>query len=110
MTAEQSAYIAGLSDALDIVLKYSDDDYTIGKRYFVLMPDGKHHAKIEEMRLYRITHKKRDCYCFTRLLGNATNCESPSLVLSSKSSLLLRVYKTKEEAEQNIDRLWRRSR
>lgn len=108
MTADQQAYVAGLSDALDIVLQYSDEDFVIGKRYFVLMPDGKHHAKIEEMRLYKITSRKRLCYCFSTDLES--NCPRPSLVLSSKSNLILRVYKTKEEAEKNIDSLWRRSR
>lgn len=108
MTAEQQAYVSGLSDALDIVLQYSDEDYVIGKRYFVLMPDGKYHAKIEEMRLYRITNKKRLCYCFSTDLDSEN--PRPSLVLSSKSNLILRVYKSKEEAEKNIDCLWRRSR
>ena len=108
MTAEQQAYVSGLSDALDIVLQNTDEDYVIGKRYFVLMPDGKHHAKIEEMRLYKITNKKRFCYCFSTDLES--DYPHPSLVLSSKDTLILRVYKSREEAEKNIYSLWRRSR
>lgn len=108
MTDEQSSYVAGLSDALDIVLKYSEEEFTLNKRYFVLMPDGYHHAKIEEMKLYKITSRKRECYCFTRKLNDPFCNVTPDLVLSSKDSLLLRVYKTREDAEKNIDCLWRR--
>lgn len=107
MTSEQEHYIAGLSDALDIVKAHIEDNYIIGNTYFVLMPDGKHNNKVVEMRLYKINKKKRCCYCFTSQLKD-THCPNPDLVLSNETSLKLRVYKTKEEAEKNKDnKLWR---
>lgn len=108
MTSEQEYYVAGLSDALDIIKSYIENSYIIGNTYFVLMPDGKHNNKVVEMRLYKINRKKRCCYCFTAQLKD-TNCPNPDLVLSNETNLKLRVYKTKEEAEKNKDnKLWRR--
>lgn len=108
MTSEQEHYIAGLSDALDIVKTHIEDGYIIGNTYFVLMPDGKYNTKVVEMRLYKINKKKRCCYCFTEQLKNF-NYPNPDLVLSSETSLKLRVYKTKEEADINKNNnLWRR--
>lgn len=108
MTSEQEHYIAGLSDALDIVKAHIKDDYIIGNTYFVLMPDGKYNTKVVEMRLYKINKKKRCCYCFTKELKEY-NYTTPDLVLSSETSLKLRVYKTKEEADINKNNnLWRR--
>lgn len=110
MTSEQEHYIAGLSDALDIIKAHIEDDYIIGNTYFVLMPDGKYNTKVVEMRLYKINKKKRCCYCFTKELKEY-NYTTPDLVLSSKTSLKLRVYKTKEEAEKNKNNnFWRRKR
>lgn len=110
MTTEQEHYIAGLSDALDIVKANIENSYVIGNTYFVLMPDGKYNTKVVEMRLYKINKKKRCCYCFTERLNNF-NYPNPDLVLSSETSLKLRVYKTKEEAERNKNNnFWRRNR
>lgn len=110
MTSEQEHYIAGLSDALDIVKAHIEDNYIIGNTYFVLMPDGKYNTKVVEMRLYKINKKKRCYYCFTKQLKNL-NYPNPDLVLSSETSLKLRVYKTKEEAERNKNNnFWRRNR
>lgn len=108
MTPEQESYVAGLSDALEIVKSNIDDRYVIGNTYFVLMPDGEHSNKVVEMRLYKINRQKRCCYCFTKQL-NSFNYPNPDLVLSSEASLKLRVYKTRDEAMKNIDnKLWRR--
>lgn len=108
MTPKQEHYLLGLSDALDIIKANIEDGYVIGNTYFVLMPDGKHSNKVEEMKLYKINKHKRCCYCFTRQLKNEW-CATPDLVLSSEASLKLRVYKTKQEAEKNKDnKLWRR--
>lgn len=108
MTPEQEYYLAGLSDALNIVKANMEDGYVIGNTYFVLMPDGKHNNKVEEMKLYKINKHKRCCYCFTRQLKNGWY-SNPDLVLSSEASLKLRVYRTRQEAEKNIDnKLWRR--
>lgn len=108
MTPEQEHYVAGLSDALNIIKTNIEDDYIIGNTYFILMPDGKHNTKVVEMRLYKINRQKRCCYCFTKQL-DSFHYPNPDLVLSSEASLKLRVYKTKEEAERNKDNnLWRR--
>lgn len=108
MTSEQEYYIAGLLDALDIVKANIEDSYVIGNTYFVLMPDGKYNTKVVEMRLYKINKQKRCYYCFTEQLKNF-NYPNPDLVLSSETSLKLRVYKTKEEADINKgNNLWRR--
>lgn len=98
MTTEQEYYIAGLSDALEIVKEHMEQDYAIGKTYYVIMPDDFNDVKIEQMRLYRINKKKKLAYCFTRYLTG--NVSAPDLVLYSKGSLKLRVHETKEEAEK----------
>lgn len=108
MSPEQEHYVAGLSDALDIIKANIEDGYIIGNTYFVLMPDGNYNNKVVEMRLYKINRQKRCCYCFTKEL-NVSHYPNPDLVLSSEASLKLRVYKSKEEAEKNRDnKLWRR--
>lgn len=109
MTKEQEYYVAGLSDALEIIQQNIEDDYIIGRTYYVLMPDGKYNTKIEKMRLYRINKKKRWSYCFTKYLTG--DVVSPDLVLSSKTSLNLRIYKNREDAERNRNNnFWRRNR
>lgn len=109
MTKEQEYYVAGLSDALEIIQQNIEDDYIIGRTYYVLMPDGKYDTKIEKMRLYRINKKKRWSYCFTKYLTG--DVVSPDLVLSSKTSLNLRIYKNREDAERNRNNnFWRRNR
>lgn len=109
MTKEQEYYVAGLSDALEIIQQNIEDDYIIGRTYYVLMPDEKYNTKIEKMRLYRINKKKRWSYCFTKYLTG--DVVSPDLVLSSKTSLNLRIYKNREDAERNRNNnFWRRNR
>lgn len=109
ITKEQEYYVAGLSDALEIIQQNIEDDYIIGRTYYVLMPDGKYNTKIEKMRLYRINKKKRWSYCFTKYLTG--DVVSPDLVLSSKTSLNLRIYKNREDAERNRNNnFWRRNR
>lgn len=109
MTKEQEYYVAGLSDVLEIIQQNIEDDYIIGRTYYVLMPDGKYNTKIEKMRLYRINKKKRWSYCFTKYLTG--DVVSPDLVLSSKTSLNLRIYKNREDAERNRNNnFWRRNR
>lgn len=109
MTKEQEYYVAGLSDALEIIQQNIEDDYIIGRTYYVLMPDGKYNTKIEKMRLYRINKKKRWSYCFTKYLTG--DVVSPDLVLLSKTSLNLRIYKNREDAERNRNNnFWRRNR
>lgn len=66
MTSEQEHYIAGLSDALDIVKANIEDSYVIGNTYFVLMPDGKYNTKVVEMRLYKINKKETLLLLFYR--------------------------------------------
>ena len=51
------------------------------------------------MKLYRINQTKRTSYCFTKDLSNNKN-PNPDLVLNSKGSLKMRVFKTREEAEK----------
>lgn len=110
MTPEQESYVAGLSDALEIIKANIEDGYVIGNTYFVLMPDGSHDNKIVEMRLYKINKQKRCCYCFTKELQNFSY-PNPDLVLSSEASLKLRVYKTRQEAENNKNNnLWKRNK
>lgn len=107
MTKEQEYYVIGLADALEIVKEISEERYVIGRTYYVLIPDKLYGVNVEPMKLYRINHKKRTSYCFTRhLTGNEV---TPDLVLNSEGSLKLRVFNTREEAEKNKNIfLWRR--
>ena len=106
MTKEQEYYVAGLSDALEIVKSCYESEFVIGCTYFVLTLDRFNNAQVEEMRLYRINKKKRWSYCFTRYLtGDTVN---PDLVLCSEGCLKLRVFTSREEAEKNKSSvLWR---
>lgn len=58
MTKEQEYYVAGLSDALEIVKSCYESEFVIGRTYFVLTLDRFNNAQVEEMRLYRINKKK----------------------------------------------------
>ena len=97
MTKEQEYYVSGLADALQIIEDSLDKELKIGNTYFVIMQDNNGFPYVEEIRLYRINKKKRWSYCFTRYLTGDYPC--PDLVLSSKGGLMMRVFKSKEEAE-----------
>lgn len=107
MTSEQSYYLVGISDGLEIV-KSCMDDYNVGQNYFVLMPDGEDSEQIIEMRLYKITHKvDKTFYSFSTDLNANNKSPQRSLTLSNDISLQLRVYHTLEEAQQYANNLWR---
>lgn len=106
MTKEQECYVAGLADALEIVKSLSEEQYVVGRTYYVLTLDRFSTVQVEPMRLYRINRKKRLSYCFTRYLTGDT--VTPDVVLNSEGSLKLRVFTSKEEAEKNKHSvLWR---
>lgn len=92
-------YIAGLADALEIVKEYDKSQLVIGRKYYVLLYDNIHKkANIEQMTLYRINKKEKTSYCFCRNYNQPT----PDLVLYSKASLKLRVFNNLESAKNGI--------
>ena len=97
MTKEQTSYVVGLSDALQIIEEYNANKYKIGKLYYVISYINKE-AKVEMMTLYRINNKKKQSYCFTRDYNNPT----PDLVLYSQGGLKLRVFNDYESAKNGI--------
>ncbi len=106
MTKEQEYYVAGLADALEIVKNVSEEQYVVGRTYYVLTLDKYNMAQVEPMRLYRINRKKRLSYCFTRYLTG--DIVTPDVVLNSEGSMKLRVFTTREEADKNKGSvLWR---
>ena len=103
MNPETEYYLAGLADALEIVKKYQNE-YVVGDCYYIIMPPPRYQVgnRVFKMQLYKITGKNnRKYYCFS----TSINSKFPGndLTLSSLSSLKMRVYKTKEEAERNKD-------
>ena len=107
MTTEREHYIAGLSDALNVIEDSVANNLIIGRQYFVIMyRDGNIYLPyIEKMKLYKISQRKVKCsYCFTRNLDDskyATN--TPDLVLASKKGLLQRIFFTEEQAKAAIE-------
>ena len=97
MTEAQTYYVAGLSDALQIIEDYLENNLQIGKQYYVITHKDMD-AKVELMTLYRINHKTKNAYCFTRDKDNP----NPDLVLYSKGGLKLRVFDDYITAEKSI--------
>lgn len=100
MTENQTYYVSGLSDALEIIKEQLEDGLKIGEKYFVLMQTDRMSDDIyvDEMILYRINQKKKTSYCFTRDGTKPT----PDLILYSKNGLHRRIFDTYEEANRNI--------
>lgn len=100
-------YIAGLSDALEIITNCANNDLTVGNIYYVVMPQDEATNKIVKMRLYKITQKRKMFYSFTTEIDCMKS--SNDLTLSNQQSIKMRVFKTQEEAEAHKDiMVWRR--
>ena len=100
-------YLAGLSDALEIVKDCANNDLVVGNTYYVVMPQDEATNTIVKMRLYKITQKRKLYYSFTTdsWLKNLSN----DLTLSNPQSIKMRIFETEEEAEKNKDvMVWRR--
>ena len=96
---QNTDYVAGLADALEIVKEYDKNKLVIGRKYFVLLYDNVcKKTNIEQMTLYRINKKEKTSYCFCRNY----NQPNPDLVLYSKTSLKLRVFNDLESAQNGI--------
>lgn len=96
---QNTDYVAGLADALEIVKEYDKNKLVIGRKYFVLLYDNVcKKTNIEQMTLYRINKKEKTSYCFCRNY----NQPNPDLVLYSKTSLKLRVFNNLESAQNGI--------
>lgn len=103
----QEHYVAGLSDALGIIIEHLKDELEVGKSYYVIMPEDETTNKIVKMRLYKITQKYKMYYNFTADINNMRNRND--LTLSNQQSIKMRVFKTREEAESHKDiMVWRR--
>lgn len=107
MTESQMNYVAGISDALEVVKASVADNLIIGNTYFVVMyRDGDtHFPYIEEMKLYKISQGTiKSSYCFTKNLDKGKYCHNrPDLVLASKKGIIDRVFFTRSQAEQAIN-------
>lgn len=103
----QEHYVAGLSDALGIIMNHISKELQVGNIYYVIIPKNDISNQIVKMRLYKITLKKKLYYSFTMKTDNSS-CISNDLTLSNQNSINMRVFTTKEEAEahQNI-MVWR---
>lgn len=100
-------YLAGLSDALEIVKDCANNDLVVGNTYYVVMPQDEATNTIVKMRLYKITQKRKMFYSFTAEINTMRN--SNDLTLSNQHSIKMRVFKTQEEAEAHKDiMVWRR--
>lgn len=96
---QNTDYVAGLADALEIVKEYDKNKLVIGRKYFVLLYDNVcKKTNIEQLTLYRINKKEKTSYCFCRNY----NQPNPDLVLYSKTSLKLRVFNDLESAQNGI--------
>lgn len=96
---QNTDYVAGLADALEIVKEYDKNKLVFGRKYFVLLYDNVcKKTNIEQMTLYRINKKEKTSYCFCRNY----NQPNPDLVLYSKTSLKLRVFNDLESAQNGI--------
>ena len=58
----QEHYVAGLSDALGIIMNHISKELQVGNIYYVIMPKDDISNKIVKMRLYKITLKKKLYY------------------------------------------------
>lgn len=104
-TEWRQGYAAGIAEAIDIIEDGIDDLIVPGNNYFVIMYHNgdKYFPYVEEMRLYKISIKKRKSYCFSRnLYATRFNTSNPDLVLASEKGLRERVYFSKEKAEEAI--------
>lgn len=103
----QEHYVAGLSDALGIIIKHLKDELEVGKSYYVIMPEDETTNKIVKMRLYKITQKQKLYYSFTA--DSRLKYPSNDLTLSNPQSIKMRIFDNEEEAERNKDiMIWRR--
>ena len=100
-------YLAGLSDALEIVKDCANNDLVVGNTYYVVMPQDEATNTIVKMRLYKITQKHKLYYSFTA--DSRLKYPSNDLTLSNPQSIKMRIFETEEEAEKNKDiMIWRR--
>jgi len=117
ITSEMQFYIAGLADALEVVRKRINDKLVPGNEYYVLMPVGETRGRPTaqnefrplKMFLYQIKIKKsgREIYCFSVAEETDWFCGSDLIQFSNPTTLKLRVFKSKEEAEKHKDtKLW----
>lgn len=102
MNENQTYYVAGLADALQVVEDFMDKELVLNRVYFVIMfkEDNKNSPYITKMRLYKISRKSKLCYCFTEYLSGRNT--SPDLILYSIGGLSTRVFSTQEAAEQAL--------
>jgi hypothetical protein len=105
--SNQEHYVAGLSDALGIIMKHLKNELIVGNTYYIVMPKDDVTNEVVKMRLYKITLKSKLYYSFTtKLTGKYTTND---LVLSNTNSIKMRVFESEKEAE-NMKHvmLWRR--
>jgi len=104
----QEHYVAGLSDALGIIMNHLNKQLTVGSEYYVVMPEDDITNKVVKMRLYKITQKRKFYYSFT-ISGTQAGQPTNDLTLSNPKSLQMRVFNTEEEAEKNKGiMIWRK--
>lgn len=104
-TEWRDGYETALAETIEVVNNGIDKLIIPGKTYFVIMYHNgdKFFPYVEEMRLYKISEKKRKSYCFSRNLNASLfNTSNPDLVLSSEKGLRERVFFTREKAEEAI--------
>lgn len=103
----QEYYVAGLSDALNIITDCLNKQLMVGSEYYVIMPEDTTTNKVVKMRLYKITQKAKFYYSFTA--DKRLNRPSNDLTLSNPQSIKMRIFDTEEEAEKNKSiMIWRK--
>lgn len=103
----QEHYVAGLSEALGVIMYHVSKQLNVGSEYYIVVPADSVSNKVVKMRLYKITQKRKMYYSFT--MSSAMNAPTNDLTLSNAQSIKMRVFDTKEEAEKNKHiMVWRR--
>lgn len=101
MYESEIAYISGLADEIEIIEKEKDDQYYVGRDYYVLLFDeSSRETVISKMRLYRINQtENKTTYSFRAKGFLIVN-------LYSRAGLKNRVYYTYEDAERGKDHVY----
>lgn len=98
-------YRYGICEAYNLVADHFQNTYHAGDIYWVVMENPITKERyVQKLKLYRINQtSQKTAYCFTdRLRAVGANLDHV-LTLSSPRSMKLRVYKTEEEAQRNIN-------
>lgn len=108
ITEWKAGFIAGIEYSKKIINESIDDLIVVGGIYFVIIYEGGNEfmPSIQEMKLYKITGKKRKSYSFSKNLNaNVLNTAKADVVIMSGKSFRKRVFFTKDQAQKILDQM-----